>query len=749
VAERGRCSYILGMVNDVMAQRAQDAVSRRSLFKIVAGAGLALASSGMGAAAVTSDAADAGAFGVYLQIAPDGLVHILTPNAEMGQGTYDGLAKILADELDADWDSVRVELSGFDAGMVNPKLRSQTTGNSEAVRGYYLILRRAGATARQMLVQAASMRWGVPMAKCRTAAGFVISEGAEGERTLSYAELAADAAKLPVPEVVQLKKISEFTLLGKDLPRKETPDKVRGRATYGLDMVLPDMLVAAMAMPDAAYGTFRALGMAEALAVPGVQAVVPVLGGQAVVAGDWWTAQKAAALISFESEGEKPVSQGALDAAILAVLDDASAPAGVFQPSGAAKLALADSRAAADAGLAAAAKRLTIEADVPYLAHGTLEPMNCTAQLANGTLTIWAPCQSPQSSAKLASELSGLPLDKVVFNRTFMGGGFGRRWNNDYVRQVVEAVQGLPAAVAGRPVKLIWDRVQDGRHDFYRPASRMRIEAGLDAEGKISAWKARAAGQSLLQAWRAGAKPDASDGTLLKELSYAVPALHLESSPVSLPVPIGYWRSVSHMPNAFFQEIAMEALAGMAGADPLAFRMAHLEDERSRAVLETLAEMMGWSKRGTAGKGVGHGLSLANGYGSYCAAGARVRLEGKILTVEKLWAVMDCGLALEPENVRRQVEGALLFGLGPALDGRVLFEDGVASVMGIGDIGATSPAGAPEIEVRLIGGDAEVGGAGEVGVPGVAPAICNAIVAAGGPMIRSLPISAAGLTVTV
>jgi CO/xanthine dehydrogenase Mo-binding subunit len=724
---------------------AYELLSRRGLFKI-AGAGLCLAALPSGAHAGEAGV-EGEAFGIYLRLMPDGAVQLLTPNAEMGQGTYDALSKLVAEELDADWARVSIGLSGFHPGMVNPRLGQQVTGNSEAVRGYCTILRRAGATARAMLVQAASLRWGVPAARLRTESGHVLNDMAEAR--FSYAELVSDAALLPVPEVVPLKDESEFRLLGRDLPRKEVPDKVRGRAIYGLDIKLPDMLVAAMAMPAAAWGSFRAVGMEAALAVPGVQAVVPVRGGQAVVAGDWWTAQKAAALISFEAEGEL-LSQAAIDQALAAALDDDNAPGAAFTPYGTPLPARDESRVLVADAMAGAVKRVRMDADVPYLAHATLEPMNCTGQLKDGALTVWAPNQSPEDSAKLAARLTGLPLEKIDFRRTFMGGGFGRRWNNDYVQQAVETVMGLPPALQGRPVKLVWSRTQDGQHDFYRSASRARTEVGLDAGGRICAWRTKVVGQSLMLAWREGATPQMRDGSLIKELPYGVPVVHLETAPVSLPVPVGFWRSVAHMPNIFFQEIMMDTLAAEVGADPLEFRLAHLaEDPRSRAVLETLAGMMGWAGRARAPRGVGHGLALSNGYGSWCAVGARVKLAGGQLVVERLWGVMDCGLALEPENVRRQVEGAMVFGLGAALDGRVSFENGVASPLGLTDVGMSSPAGVPPIEVKLIRGGDAMGGAGEVGVPGVAPALCNAILAAGGPAIRSLPISAAGLTVVV
>jgi CO/xanthine dehydrogenase Mo-binding subunit len=709
------------------------AVSRRTLLQLVAGSGLCLAAG----PALAADAAATG-FGVYLRIAPDGGIRIETPNAEMGQGTYDGLAKIVVEELDADWQRVEIALSGENPGMVNPRLRGQTTGNSEAVRGYFPLLSTAGAAAREMLVAAAAARWGVAPEACRTEAGMVTN----GNRRIGYGALAEAAARLPVPQTPTLKARADYRLLGRDMARKETAAKVRGHAVYGIDVERPGMKLAALAMPDAAYGSFAARGLEAARAADGVVAVVPVRGGHAVVADDWWTAKKAAALISFEAEGAAPLSTDGLNAALRAMMADLSAPAGLaFGVEGGKDLAA--SRAAVAAAEKGAAKRLSAEFSVPYLAHGTLEPMCCTAQMVDGLLTLWAPTQGPGTLAALAQKLSGLAADKVVIHRTFLGGGFGRRWNSDYGQQAIELAMALP----GTPVKLIWSREQDGQHDFYRPASMARIDAGLTADGSIAYWNSRIVGQSLIQAWRPGAGLDAPDYSLQSNVYYQVTARHQESSAVDLPVPIGYWRSVAHMPNAFFTETVIDELALLAGMDPLAFRLQNVDAPRSRAVLEKLGKMMGWPHPG--GTDVGHGVALTNGYDSYCAVGARVRRDGKLLRVEKLWAVMDCGFALEPENVRRQVMGAMAFGLGPMLEGQVVFEGGVANTASIGAIGALTPNGMPLIEVELLADGGKLGGAGEVAVPGVAPAVCNALVAAGGPRVRALPLTTAGLDVVV
>jgi isoquinoline 1-oxidoreductase beta subunit len=451
-------------------------------------------------------------------------------------------------------------------------------------------------------------------------------------------------------------------------------------------------------------------------------------------------------LISFETEGAAPLSTDGLNAAMQAMMADVSAPTGLaFGVEGGKDLTA--SRAAVAAAENGAAKRLSAEFSVPFLAHGTLEPMCCTAGMVDGVLTLWAPTQSPGTLATLAQELSGLAADKVVIHRMFLGGGFGRRWNSDYGQQAIEVAMAMP----GTPVKLIWSREQDGQHDFYRPASMARIDAGLAADGSIAYWNSRIVGPSLTQAWRDGAPLDGPDYAMQSKVYYQVAARHQESSPVALPVPIGYWRSVAHMPNAFYTETVIDELAALAGMDPLAFRLRHVDEPRSRAVLEKLGAMMGWPHPGgeNVGPGVGQGVALSNGYDSYCAVGARVRRDGKALRVEKLWAVMDCGFALEPENVRRQVMGAMAFGLGPALDGQVVFEDGVARTASIGAIGALTPLGMPPIEVELLSSGGKLGAAGEVAVPGVAPAICNALVAAGGPRVRALPLSAAGLDVVV
>ncbi|WP_416908158.1 MAG: molybdopterin cofactor-binding domain-containing protein [Polymorphobacter sp.] len=713
-------------------------LSRRALLQLVGGSGLCLAAKPALLAEETA-AGSSGTFSVYLSIRPDGRIEISTPNAEMGQGTYDALAKIVAEELDADWAHVDIILSGANPDMANPHLRSQTTGNSEAVRGYWPILRETGAAARIMLVAAAAARWGVSPDDCTTAASLV----RHGSKSLAYGELAGDAVRLPIPVKPALKPRADWTLLGRDLPRKETAAKVRGSAVFGIDVRMPGMMVAALAMPDAAWGDFDADGLEAARAAPGVRTVAPVLGGHAVIAPDFWTAQTAARLISYAPKSAEAAlpSSDALEGRIAEALADDSAPAVLFSGVGGGTQ-LEGSRAAV-AAAADGARLFDARYTVPWLAHGALEPLACTALFEGNALRVWVPSQAPKAVADMAARLTGLKAEQINIHRTFLGGGFGRKWNTDFAQQAIEAAMAVP----GTPVKVIWNRQQDGGHDFYRPAVHGSVRASLDDGGRITSWSNVVAGQSLTRRWQPYMKADAPDNTLQKPLPYAVGAVHLESRAVDLPVPIGWWRSVAHAPTCFFIETAMDEMAALTGNDPLAYRLQHLDDARARAVLIALGKVMDWPQPKQ--PGMGQGIALSAGYESWCAIGVSVRLTDNALTIERIAAVVDCGLALEPENVRRQIIGGIVFGLGAALDGKVSFSEGQASVSGIVDLGALSPAGMPEIMVELIGDHDAPGGVGEVGTPGIAPALCNAIAAAGGARLRALPVSAAGISVTV
>ncbi len=677
--------------------------------------------------------------GVYLNIFSDGRVLFETPNAEMGQGTYDALAKILVEELDADWGKVEITLSGANAAMANPKLFGQVTGNSDAVRGYFPVLRNAGAAARSMLIQAAAERWNVPSIECTTENGWVIS----GSNRASYGDLSEAAGKLSIPENVTLKQASEFKFIGHDFPRKETATKITGEAIFGIDVMLPNMLTAALAMPAEAWGKPKMVDDGGASSVDGVKAVIPVFGGFAVIADDFWTAKTAAEKISVGIE-EDDVQRNS-SAEIQEHLSAMSGPQydehGVLFAGVNGGKDLAVSRVAFRSAISNG-KTLKLQQSVPFLAHGALEPLCCTAQFDTNKLTLWAPTQTPKGVHALAVKLSGLPKDSVEVHRTFLGGGFGRKWHTDFIQQSIETAMAMP----GRPVKLIWTREQDTQHDFYRPAHASHVEMGFDDNGKITAWKNVIAGKSISKTWSAFYKPEAPDRTLHKVPLYDFKTIHLETRAVDSPVPIGYWRSVSHAHTCFFTEAAIDEAATTWDRDPLEYRLEHLKDERPRRVLKALQELMSKSENDA---GTSSGIALMSGYDGFCAVGVQITLADQNLDVNKIWAVADCGLVIDPENAKRQIEGGIFYGLGPALDGKIEFDERKVQSSYFNDSGASSPFAAPLVEIKLLPSDAPPGGIGELGTPAIAPALCNAIAAAGGPRIRDLPISKAGLRVRV
>lgn len=716
-------------------------VTRRALIKSSAAIGFTLFT-GRAALANTADTALGSAgFGVFLSIYEDDRIVITTPNAEMGQGTYDALAKILADELDADWSRVEITLSGADPKLSNPLLRGQLTGDSKAVRGYYPLLRRAGAAAKVMLRQVAAKRQGVPLEETRAINGQVVA----GKMAYRYGALAIDAAALPVPEDPPLKARADWTFIGKDMPRKETELKINGEAVFGIDVQQPGMLIAALAMPAELWGNPQLLDDGGVASRDGVQGIVPVLGGFAVVADDFWTAKSAADAMRVG------ISSGANDPASTRELEQALSAAIAPRKDGSTLFTGVDGGDTLDASREKATKvrdksdkQFTLNYSVPMLAHGTLEPLSCTAKYVTGEeLTLWAPHQNPRNCFNLAVKLSGLPEEKITVHRTFLGGGFGRKWNTDFVQQAIEVAIAYP----GKPIKVIWTREQDTQHDFYRPAHAGRISAGLDKNGKITSWENAVAGQSLSETWSSFYKKGTPDSALQKTPVYAFDTMHLETHALDLPTPIGWWRSVAHMPLTFFIESTMDELALEAGMDPVEFRIRHLTDPRALKTLETLVGRL--EPISVDAKNKGRGFALTAGYDGYCAAAVDVTIKDNTLTIDHISCVFDCGLVIEPENVRRQIEGGILYGLGPALDGKIEISDRQVQNTNLGDIGALSPFAVPTVDVHLISGGDAPAGAGEVGTPIIAPALCNAIVAAGGPRVRDLPISSTDLVINI
>ncbi|MEM9288376.1 MAG: molybdopterin cofactor-binding domain-containing protein [Pseudomonadota bacterium] len=675
--------------------------------------------------------------GVYITIGEDNRILFTTPNAEMGQGTFDALARMMAEELDASWEQIDIALSGRNAAMFNPKIYGQTTGGSLAIQGFGPVVRKAGAAARHMLRQAAAERLGVAPDAVTMRDGTASANG----KTLTYGELAEAASQLEAPKDVALKSPEEFRLIGKPYMRKEVRPKTTGEARFSVDVDLPNMAVAALAMPEEAWGKIKTPEGLDALKDrDDILAVAPVTGGFAVIAEDFWTAKSAVDTLTVEVEltKDEQLSSSDIDAAIRSAVTSDKAEAALFAAVNEGE-DLSASRAAIAGAFKGAAEQMEMLYSVPVWVHGALEPLSATALLDGEKLTLWAPSQNPKATVEVAAKAAGLKPSAVTLERTFIGGGFGRKWNTDFTLQAVEAAIALP----GRPVKVIWTREQDTQHDFYRPQLYGSLKFGLDADGNIAAMSNTIAGQSIGRVWSARYNPAAPDYSMQNNPAYRIQSAHLETRPVDLPVPIGWWRSVSHQPTAFFYESALDELAARAGKDPFAYRLAHLDEPRGRRVLETLQTLV-VNEEGAIG------IAYSDAYGGYTAAAISVSLEEGYLQLNKIWAVADVGLAIDPDNVKAQIKGGIYFGLGPTLEGETQIENAVVVGNNLGDIGALTPTGAPPIDVTLIDNPGEApAGVGEIGTPLIAPALCNAIVAAGGPRIRTLPVSKSDLQVQI
>ncbi|MEO7386041.1 MAG: molybdopterin cofactor-binding domain-containing protein [Gammaproteobacteria bacterium] len=669
----------------------------------------------------------------YLEILPDNTVRVALPDAELGQGVYSTLPLILADELGADWAQLEVRQTGADDRLANPMKGFQATGRSLSVRGYYPLLRRLGATARELLCTAAAARWGVPVTECSAMNSRV--RHARTGREATFAELLEAAAALPLPLEVQLRLPGELQLIGRDVPRKDIPPKVLGTAEFTSDVRVPGMRVAAIAHSPVFDSALESVDEAAALASPGVRAVVRLPSAVAVVADDFWQATRGLALLraTFAASPNAAVDSGTLRAARESGLGEPGVPV--------------SERGDAPAAIAAADRQLEYVYDVPYLAHATMEPMCCVAWVRDGGCDLWAPTQGPGRLRNEVAKQLGIDPGRVRITRSFIGGGFGRRWQPDF---------GVEAALISRaingPVKLLWSREEDMQHDFYRPAMLMRVRAGLAGKGR----GARLAGLDvtlsgpLLSNWGKppvlNPKPDPQLTGGLMSFPYALPDFRIRWVPKEAHVPIGVWRSVAHSHNVFAIESAVDEIAREAGQDPLRFRLDLLRNApRHRRVLAALGRRAHW-RPGTPGGGIGRGLAVAEYAGSIIGVVADVRLtpEGRI-RVERLTATVDCGAAIQPDIVRAQVEGGLIFGLTATLHGEIRIEQGRAAQANFFDYRMVTLADCPVIDVQLLPGTDIPGGVGETGTPPVAPAVANAVFAATGRRIRDLPLARHGL----
>ena len=667
----------------------------------------------------------------YIRISSNDEVSIIVPGAELGQGVYTSLPKIVAEELEANWDRVVARLAPADDAFANPNKKRQSTGNSDAVIGYFDALRKTGAATREVLIEAAASKWGVPRDECHAMQGQVLHD-ASG-RALNYGELAEAAAQLAVPEDPPLKSRGDYRLLGKSSPRKDTPLKVDGSAEFGADVRLENQLFASIRTAPMFGGTVKSYDPDQIADLPGVIGVVEVDNGVAVVGETFWEANTAleALDIEFEYEANDSWSSEKISAMFQSALDGENARA------------FPGARGDAP-GLIGAAEEVYEETyEVPFLAHACMEPMTATAQVTADECKIWAPHQQQGAARNAAAELTGLPVEQVSLQGTFCGGGFGRKWELDFARQAVQ----IAMASEGRPVTLIWTREEDIRHDFYRPAVASRNRAVLDESGKLLALHARLAAPSILGfQGRPAPVPDPTVVGGAISRAYRIPNTLLEFVETPTHVPVGFWRSVALSHNGFIGESVIDELAHRAGRDPVEFRLELLGDNtRARMVLEKAAEEAGWVDPLPPGKG--RGVAFSPGFGSLNAQVAEVTVDGDRLKLDRMTCVHDCGFAIDPATVIAQMEGGIIDGLSTALFGKISIADGAVEQSNFHDYRFLRMGEAPEINVHLVSGEEPLGGVGEAGVPAAIASLANAIFSATGRRIRRLPITEAGFDV--
>ena len=724
------------------------------------------------------------AFGGWLKLGADGRVVVMVPKSEMGQGVHTGLAMVLAEELDADWASVSVEHPPIDkiynnlttvvdglpfhpdyagavkkvAGWLTAKtmreLGVMMTGGSTSIKDLWLPMREAGASARAMLVAAAAQSWGVPASEITVAQGVISHASGKSAR---LGEMAAAAGRLALPQGLLLKQPAQFKLIGQPLPRLEAAAKSRGQATFGIDTVLPGMLYASVTMCPTLGGKVTSFDGAAAASMPGVKKVLPVAGyhggtaGVAVVADRPWRAQQALKAVNVVWDEQVPAAAFNSAEALTQLAHKLDSDAGFAYYS----------TGDAEAALKTAAKTISAEYSAPWLAHAALEPMNCTVQFKDGRARVWAPTQVPGLARRAAALALAIDESLVDVQVQLLGGGFGRRLDVDFVGQAAAIAGAVAAETGGAPVQTLWSREQDTQHDFYRPAAVSRFKAGLSASGELQAWDNRSAGQSVVHQMLGrlfglpGMGPDKTTAEGAYDQPYEWPHARIGHAIVELPIPVGFWRSVGHSHQAFFKESFVDECAHAAGADPVAFRLALLKKHpRHAAVLQRVAQISGWSSPPAAaadGAKVARGVALHQSFGSIVAQVAEVSLNPdptapQPLRVHRVFCTVDCGVAVNPNLIKQQMDSGIVFGLTAALFGDITVEKGRVQQSNFHQMGMLRMADCPAVVTEIMASTEHPEGVGEPGTPPIAPAVANAWFALSGQRLRSLPLAVKGKT---
>lgn len=710
---------------------AENNIDRRSFLKTgIAAGGALLVSFHLPVSAKEADGSESIAElepNAFIRISKDGNLTVRIGQAEMGQGVLTSLAMIVADELEIDWDKVSYEAVGAEAAFTNPLFGIQATGGSTTIRGFYQPLRKAGAAAREILVASAAAEWGVEADTCRAESGNVLHAGSG--KSAAYGELFERAAKLTPTAEPKLKDPKNFKVIGKDIKRLDSPGKTDGSSTYGIDVKLPGLLTAIVLRCPVFGGKVAKVDDTAALKVKGVRAVVPLGYGVGVVADSFWAARKGrtALKVEWDSGSNTNVSSEQIYKDFAAAAQNE-------------KGVEARKEGDLEATRSKAAKTVEAEYFLPYLAHATMEPLNYTADVRADGCDVYGGSQAQGLVARAVAGITGLSPDKIKIHQTLLGGGFGRRAELDFVTEAV-----VISKEVKKPVKVIWTREDDTRHDLYRPASLSKFSAGLDESGKPLFWHHRLVNSSIMERLGKvfGMPPQKLDNSSIEgaeNIAYEIPNILVEWVHKETGVPVGFWRSVGHSHTAFVVECFLDELAAEAGKDPYEYRLSLLgNDKRKSAVLKLAAEKAGWSKK--LPDGVFRGIAVCESFGSVVAQVAEVTVSktGKV-GVKRVVCAVDCGSVVNPDTVKAQMEGGIVYGLTAALYGEIEIKAGRAVQGNFNSYKMLRMNEMPVVEVHIVPSEEKPGGVGEPGTPPIAPAVANAVFAATGKRIRRLPI---------